>query len=131
MLACLFLLAMALNADATLPSEPPPANVVHASQAQQTDAQQIATLLSQQYAAWDARDLEGYLAVFWRSPLLVYIVQQSIWMGWDDVHAHLEREYPDKNAMGHPVLERLQTNLVDAGTATTVEWWTAYFPGSK
>lgn len=133
MLFGLFFLAMSLNTDSPppAPSEPPALNITHAQEAQQPDAQQIASLLAQQYAAWDAKDIEGYMQVFWRSPLLVYVTEGAIWTGWDQVKANVERQYPDKNNMGHPVLERLQTNVVSPETATTIEWWTVYFPAAK
>ena len=132
MLAALFFLAMTLGADPRpLPESPPAANVIKGPADQQSDAQQIAALLAQQYAAWNARDLDGYMRVFWRSPLLVYITEGAVYTGWDQVRANIQRDYPDKNAMGNAVLERLQTNVISSGTALTIEWWTVYFRAAK
>ena len=133
MLFGLIFLAMALNTDSPppLPSEPPALNITHAPEAQLPDAEQIAALIAQQFDAWNARDINGYMQVFWHSPLLVYISAECIWSGWDQVKANVERQYPDKNTMGHAVLERLQTNVISPETATTIEWWTVYFPSAK
>ena len=133
MLFGLLFLAMALNGDSPPPppSEPPALNITHAPEAQLPDAQQIASLLAQQYAAWNARDLDGYMQAFWHSPLLVYISEETVWTGWDPVKANLERTYQNKDTMGHAVLERLQTNVISPETATTVEWWTVYLPAAK
>src|SRR5438046_667464 len=99
MLSGFFLLAMTLNAGASLPADPPMPNVAEVAPTQESDAQQIATLLERQYASWDARDFDGYMAFFWRSPRLVYITEESVWLGWEQVRANVERQYPNKSAM--------------------------------
>lgn len=131
MLPGLLFLATLMITDAAPPDAVPAANVVHAAPAQQADAQQITGLIARQYEAANARDFDGYMAAFWRSPLLVYVVDGTVWTGWAEVRGHIEREYPSRDKMGRGVLERLQTNFVDAETAITVEYWTIYFPRSK
>ncbi len=125
--------AGAASASAGPADAPPAAEIARTlpAPAPQTDEQQIAALIAQQFAAWNARDLDGYLAPCWRSPLLIYAVDGSVWTGWDEVRARVARDYPDPAAMGKPVLERLQTNVLSPEMATTLEWWTVYFPGSK
>jgi hypothetical protein len=119
-------------ADGVAPSnEVPSSSIVHATQAQQADAQEIAGLIARQYEAANARDFDGYMAAFWRSPFLVYVVDGNVWTGWADVRGHIERDYPSREQTPRGVLERLQTNFVDAETAVTVEYWTAYFPRSR
>jgi hypothetical protein len=94
--------------------------------------QEIATALSAQYAAWNSGDLDGYMSIFWRSPLLVYVSESAVWKGYDEVRAKVARQYPGKGVRGLSILERLQTNVIGDGLATTIEYWTYVFPqGNK
>ncbi|HEY0793359.1 MAG TPA: hypothetical protein VGD78_20015 [Chthoniobacterales bacterium] len=131
MLTGLLFIAMALNPDVAPSPVPPSSRAVENAPVQAGDELEIKGLLAQQYTAWNARDIEGYMVAFWRSPLLLYGVQSSVWTGWEDVRSHLNRDYPDKNAMGNVALDRLKTTLLDKDTATTVEWWTDSFPRTK
>ncbi len=118
------LLAMAmLGSDASAPWTPPapaPAPALSAGT-------EIAALLAEQYAAWDAHDFDGYLRVFWRSPNLVYVVEGAVWQGWDEVRGRLTRQYANPANMGHPVLDQLQVRPISESEVTTVEWWTVHF----
>lgn len=121
---------IALSWAGIVPDATPAAIVVYGT-TKQNDAQTIAGMIAQQYSAANGRNFDAYMAAFWRSPLLVYVIEGAVWTGWDAVRAHLEREYPAPSAMGHAVLERLQTNFVDPETAITVEYWTVYFLASR
>jgi hypothetical protein len=68
------------------------------------------------------------MSLFWRSPLLIYVTDISVWTGWEQVIANVRRQYPDPHNMGKIILERLQTNVLSSDSVTTVEWWTFVFP---
>src|SRR5213075_974903 len=74
-----------------VPDATPAAIVVYGT-TKQNDAQAIAGMIAQQYSAANARNFDAYMAAFWRSPLLVYVIEGAVWTGWDAVRAHLERE---------------------------------------
>jgi hypothetical protein len=93
-----------------------------------TDSLEIVHLISQQFDAWNSGDIEGYFKIFWRSPSLIYVIDVSLFLGYDSAKAHVVAEFPNKNFMGHAVLEKLQTNFIDKDSASTVEWWTVTFP---
>jgi hypothetical protein len=38
------------------------------------DVQDMTAAIDRQYKAWINHDMEGYLAAFWRSPFLIYII---------------------------------------------------------
>lgn len=69
----------------------------------------LATLDAQR-AAWNAGDLEGYLAGC--APDVVYLTHQGPVYGRDAVRARLAAAYPDRGAMGRLELDVLR---VDAG----------------
>jgi uncharacterized protein (TIGR02246 family) len=112
---------------ATNPSKDPDKG----SDLQRSETEEIARLVAQQFAAWNRRDIDGYMKVFWGSPLLIFAVEGEVWIGWDQVKANLLQEYSDPERMGNSVLDRLQTNIVSPETAMTVEWWSMMFRTSK
>jgi hypothetical protein len=127
------LVAIALNSKDLLPRSisRPETNAAHGSNIQRTDTDEIADIVEQQFAAWNRRDIDGYMKAFWASPLLVFAVEGEVWIGWNQVRANLLQEYSDTERMGNSILERLQTNIVSPETATTVEWWSIAFHLAK
>jgi hypothetical protein len=101
------------------------------SSAWQSDLQQIAALLTRQYAAQEARDASAYMQFFWKSPLVAYFREESVAIGWDQVKANVEHEFSTRPARAQPALERLRANPLDGQTALTIEWWTLTFPLGK
>jgi Protein of unknown function (DUF3225) len=80
--------------------------------------------------AWSAHDIDGYMAPFWKSPLLIYVVDSEVLIGWDGAYGMVRREFPNAQDAGNPVLERLQVNVISADAAVSVEWWTVHFRGT-
>jgi hypothetical protein len=101
------------------------------SDIQHRDAEEIADLIRQQFAAWNRRDIDGYMKAFWASPLLIFAVESEVWVGWEQVKANLLHEYSDPDRMGKSALDRLQTNTVSSETAMTIEWWSIVFRATK
>ena len=93
------------------------------SDIEQRDAREIAELVAEQFAAWNRRDIDAYMKLFWMSPLLIFAVEGEVWIGWDQVKANLLQEYSDRERMGISSLERLETYIVSPETATTIERW--------
>ena len=126
-------LAITLNSSELVSNSSPIPGIVApmGSEVQRTDAEEIADLVTRQFAAWNRHDIDGYMKVFWGSPLLVFAVEGEVWVGWDQVKASLIHEYSDRERMGNSMLERLQTNIVSTETALTVEWWSTMFGVAK
>jgi len=91
------------------------------------DVQDMTAAINRQYKAWIDHDIDGYLAAFWRSPFLIYIIDSTIVVGWDEVSQFARSQYPDWNDSGTPVLENLDVNTIDSDTAITLEVWTIKF----
>ena len=126
-------LAITLNSSELLSSSStiPGMGVPMGSAVQRSDTEEIADLVARQFAAWNRHDIDGYMKVFWGSPLLVFAVEGEVWVGWDQVRANLIHQYSDRERMGNSMLERLQTNIVSTETALTVEWWSTMFGATK
>jgi beta-aspartyl-peptidase (threonine type) len=110
---------------------PPDALVVASPTQSAEDSAEITALVAKEYSAWGAGDVDGFLSVYWRSPLLVYITEESVWNGYDEVKANIEREYPPGSNLGSTVLERLATKIISPEFATTVEWFNTTFPKTR
>ena len=126
-------LAITLNSSQLVSSSPTITGMAArmGSEVQRSDAEEIADLVALQFAAWNHHDIDGYMKAFWGSSLLVFAVEGEVWVGWDQIKANLIHEYSDRQRMGNSMLERLQTNVVSAETALTVEWWSITFGVTK
>jgi hypothetical protein len=94
-------------------------------------AQEITDLILKGYDRWNARDLDGYMEMFWRSSDLVYAVDNEVTWGWADLRAELLRGYPDRTAMGVATSEGLEIRVLTADFATAVNSWSMQFPKVK
>jgi hypothetical protein len=56
------------------------------SSVSKTDAQQIYEVLLKMLDRWNAHDMEGYLEVYWKSPVLLVVVDSEQFIGWQQLH---------------------------------------------
>jgi hypothetical protein len=94
-------------------------------------SQEITDLILKGYDRWNARDLDGYMEMFWKSPDLVYAVDNEVTWGWVDLRAELLRGYPDRSAMGVATSEKLEIRVLTTDLATAVNSWSMKFPKVK
>jgi ketosteroid isomerase-like protein len=94
-------------------------------------SQEITTLILKGYDRWNAQDLDGYMEMFWKSPDLVYTVDNEVTWGWAELRAALLRAYPNRSAMGTINSERLQVRVLTSDLATAVNSWSMQFPKVK
>jgi hypothetical protein len=94
-------------------------------------AQEITKLILTGYERWNARDLDGYMEMFWNSPDFVYAMDNAVTWGWAEVRAELMRGYPDRSAMGTANSERLEVRVLTSDLATAVNSWSMQFPRVK
>jgi ketosteroid isomerase-like protein len=124
-----WILAFSLSATPLQETDPGSVAPSTAAATYSAEVQAITKAISNQYQAWTARDFDGYMAAFWKSPLLIYVVDSNVLIGWDNAYGHLQRQFPAGQDAGEPVLERLQVNVVSPDSAVSVEWWTVHFRG--
>ena len=73
-----WILAFSLSAAPMEESDPGTAAPSAVSPDYSADVQLITQLISKQYQSWIARDIDGYMAAFWKSPLLVYVIDSDV-----------------------------------------------------
>ncbi len=75
----------------------PPGRTVAAVEPAQAE---VAALLAAQSDAWNAGDIEGFMAGYWRSPDLRFASGGEVTRGFDETLARYRARYPDRAAMG-------------------------------
>ena len=101
------------------------------SSVSKTDAQQIYEVLLKMLDRWNAHDIEGYLEVYCKSPVLLVVVDSEQFIGWQQLHDSYINGYPDRNSMGVIDPKRIQIKLLKPDLALALTWWSISFPTSK
>lgn len=68
--------------------------------AQSKDEQAIRQLLSDQNAAWNRRDIDGFMQGYWKNDSLMFIGKSGVTYGWTNTLNNYKKGYPDTTAMG-------------------------------
>jgi len=95
------------------------------------DAQQVYEVLLKMLDRWNAHDIDGHLAVYWRSPELLVIVDSEQFNGWQQLHDSYINGYLDRNSMGFITPARIQVKLLKPDLALALSWWSVSFPSTK
>ena len=107
-IAPLFALVL-LAAFSPLPVSTPP-------EPESDDAAAILTLLTDQTAAWNRADIEGFMNGYWNSNLTEFVSSEGVSRGWQALLERYRRSYPDRKAMGHLTFSNLEIR-VECSTA--------------
>ena len=89
-----------------------------------TDYQKIYSLLVNMADRWNAHDIDGYLAPYWKSTDLLVVIEGEQLKGWADVSSTYHRGYLNTDEMGSLIPERIQIQMVSADVAVALDWWT-------
>jgi ketosteroid isomerase-like protein len=68
--------------------------------AQSKDEKTIRRVLSEQTAAWNHGDIEGFMKGYWENDSLMFIGKSGITYGWNNTLKNYKKGYPDTAAMG-------------------------------
>jgi uncharacterized protein (TIGR02246 family) len=96
-----------------------------------SDAQIIYEVFLQMLDRWNAHDIEGYLAYFWKSPELLILVDSEQFNGWQQMHDTYINGYPNRVSMGFVTPARVQVKFLKPDIALALTWWSLSFPESK
>jgi uncharacterized protein (TIGR02246 family) len=107
----------------------PERSTTHATE--EADVQAINTVLTNMDDQWNAHDIDGYMAAFWKSPQLFVVVQAEQYQGWDILYKAYKTGFTDPNAMGTSESSRIQIKRVGPDLAIASNWWSISYPNSK
>ena len=96
-----------------------------------SDAEQVYDVLLKMLDRWNARDIEGHLGVYWKSPELLVVIDSEQFNGWQQLHDSYINGYPDRSTMGFIQPKRIQVKLLKPDLALALTWWSVTFPSSK
>lgn len=66
----------------------------------ETDADRIRTVLTTQQTAWNAGDIDGFMAGYWNSPDLRFASGGTVTRGWQATRDRYHKNYADRALMG-------------------------------
>lgn len=85
---------------------------------------EIHRLLTTQVAAWNNKDLEGFMAGYWRSPDLTFFSGGNIAQGWQAALERYQRNYQATGKeMGHLEFQDLNIALLGERSAVVTGRW--------
>jgi hypothetical protein len=96
-----------------------------------SDAQVICEVLLNMLDRWNAHDIDGHLAAYWKSPELLVVIDSEQFNGWQQLHDSYINGYPDRSRMGFATPARIQVKLLKPDLALALTWWSISFPSSK
>ncbi len=93
------------------------------SQTQSADLLSIRQIMAQQELAWNAGDLETFMAGYWRSDSLTFIGSRGLSHGWQTTLDNYRTSYPDRETMGQLTFTLLTVEQLSPTTAYVIGKW--------
>jgi hypothetical protein len=84
----------------------------------------IQVVLDKQVVAWNHRDLEGFMAGYWKSPDLVYLSNTATIRGWQTLLDRFRQLYQPPNESNMGTLSLPQEEIIMLGRDSAVVWGT-------
>ena len=92
---------------------------------------QIRLLLTQQAAAWNRGDLQGFMEGYWKSPETTFAGANGVERGWQAVTDRYQRNYPNRAEMGTLDFSELEIHLLSKDAAFVMGRWHLDHPGNS
>jgi beta-aspartyl-peptidase (threonine type) len=84
---------------------------------------QITRVLDAQAACWNAGDIDGFMAGYWRSDALTFSSGGQTTRGWDATRRRYHERYADRAAMGRLRFSELEIHPLDRNAALVLGRW--------
>ena len=91
--------------------------------AQTKDKDLILKTLSNQQAAWNKGDIEGFMQGYWQSDSLMFISKSGITYGWQQTLNNYKKHYPDTAAMGKLAFDFIEIKRLSVSYFFVVGKW--------
>ncbi|MFK7767751.1 MAG: SgcJ/EcaC family oxidoreductase [Mariniblastus sp.] len=86
-------------------------------------ATEIESILTTQTAAWNAGDLERFMATYWKSPNLTFSSNGRTARGWKQTFENYKKNYGTPEAMGKLNFDGLEVSLLGKDAALVLGQW--------
>ena len=91
--------------------------------AQGSEDAAIRKVLSDQEAAWNRADIEGFMEGYWNSDSLLFIGSRGVTRGWQPTLESYKKGYPDAAAMGKLTFTVLSLQVLSPESAYIIGKW--------
>jgi len=83
----------------------------------------ILRIMHEQEIAWNAGNLEGFMAGYWHSDSLRFIGSRGLTYGWQQTLDNYKKSYPNKDAMGTLTFNILSVETLSRKSAFVIGKW--------
>ena len=87
------------------------------------DANAIKSVLLMQQAAWNAGDVDKFMAGYWKSPRVRFVSGDKITTGWEETLGRYHQRYPTRAKMGTLEFSDLDVDMLGPDSALVVGRW--------
>lgn len=84
----------------------------------------IERVMSDQVAAWNRGDIQGFMEGYWKSDDLRFVSGNSVSKGWQEALNRYKRTYDTREKMGTLTFSDLSVNILDNRNAFAFGRWT-------
>ena len=88
-----------------------------------TAAAEIQKVMTDQAAAWNSGDIEGFMRGYWNSEKLVFVSGDRVTRGWQATLDNYKRTYDSRAKMGTLTFSDLEINLLSKDAAVVLGSW--------
>jgi ketosteroid isomerase-like protein len=92
------------------------------------ETQRIYEVLIKMLDCWNARDLDGLMSVYWKSPRLLAVIDTEQFDGWENLYRSYKNQYRNPTNMGIVNSTRVQVTLLKPDLAFGIVSWTMRYP---
>ena len=85
--------------------------------------QEIKTMLTRQVERWNAGDIDGFMADYWKSEELTFSSGGTMRRGWDATMKRYKLRYPTPERMGRTIFSKLEVRPLGKSAAMVLGRW--------
>jgi len=85
--------------------------------------EEISRMLEQQTQAWNAGDIDAFMAPYWHSPDLTFSSGGKVTRGWQATRDRYHQRYPTREAMGHLTFSDIEVSQPGPNLALVLGRW--------
>jgi len=92
------------------------------------ETQRVYEVLVKMLDRWNARDLDGLMSVYWKSPSLLAVIDTEQFDGWENLYRSYKNQCRNPTNMGIVNSTRVQVTLLEPDLAFGIVCWTMRYP---
>ena len=85
--------------------------------------QEIKALLTRQVGRWNAGDIDGFMAYYWKSDDLTFSSGGTMRRGWETTRSRYKQRYPTPERMGRTTFSELEVRALGESAAMVLGRW--------